>query len=386
MRQYQDKEWLEQKYLVEKLSPREMAGLTSCERWAIGYWLKKHGIERRRRRSGVYKICELCGKEFYVRPSRMEKARFCSKSCAAKAGGGRPSQKVTLVCDFCGKSFKVAPSRAKEGQRFCFRQCYMDWQKEHPRDMKKVADAPRTGRVEIVCEWCGKSFKVSPSRAKQHNTRFCSNGCYSAWKKGRPRPDLQSGTTVTCEICGKDFRINTWQVENMDRRFCSKECRGVWMSKNFSGEQHPQWTGGDEEVERICENCDKSFTVLEHCLRRGDNYGLFCSKDCLLEFQKAEKHPRWLGSKSFEPYPPTFNKAFKRMIRERDDYTCAVCGLEGVDAHHINYVKDDTNPDNCILLCKSCHGATSGDREYWPCFLVGLMWERQMLSSLVGAS
>lgn len=89
--------------------------------------------------------------------------------------------------------------------------------------------------------------------------------------------------------------------------------------------------------------------------------------------QAGESHSCWRGGISFHPYPPTFNSKFKRMIRLRDNYTCALCGGYGNSVHHINYMKDDTNPKNCITLCGSCHGKTNHNREYWGEFFVHQM-------------
>jgi predicted DNA-binding transcriptional regulator AlpA len=90
----------------------------------------------------------------------------------------------------------------------------------------------------------------------------------------------------------------------------------------------------------------------------------------------GENHPRWLGGRSFEPYPPSFNGKFKKKIRERDGYLCAICRLSGKCVHHINYVKDDTEPMNCITLCRRCHSVTNSNRVYWETVLSDLMKAR----------
>ena len=64
-------------------------------------------------------------------------------------------------------------------------------------------------------------------------------------------------------------------------------------------------------------------------------------------------------------YPPEFNESFKTAIRDRDEYTCAVCGKYGIAVHHINYIKDDTHELNCVSLCNSCHMTTNVNRDHW---------------------
>jgi len=44
------------------------------------------------------------------------------------------------------------------------------------------------------------------------------------------------------------------------------------------------------------------------------------------ESMSGEKHWNWQGGKSFEPYSTEFNNNLRRVIRERDNYTCQLCG------------------------------------------------------------
>ncbi len=84
-----------------------------------------------------------------------------------------------------------------------------------------------------------------------------------------------------------------------------------------------------------------------------------------------ENNPRWKGGLSFEPYSPAFNNKIKKMIRERDNYTCQLCGLHENNApirhaiHHIDFNKKNSSFSNLITLCRKCHAYTFGNREYW---------------------
>jgi hypothetical protein len=83
-----------------------------------------------------------------------------------------------------------------------------------------------------------------------------------------------------------------------------------------------------------------------------------------------------LGGISFAPYPSAFNVPFKRSIRARDEYICAICGGRGAAVHHIDYNKQNTVPENCITLCHSCHGRTMINRIQWTIYFQELMQER----------
>jgi len=84
-----------------------------------------------------------------------------------------------------------------------------------------------------------------------------------------------------------------------------------------------------------------------------------------------DKHPNWMGGKSFEPYGTKFNKELKEQIRQRDNYTCQECGKtqeelkELLSVHHIDYNKQHNLPLNLISLCRKCHLKTNYNRKHW---------------------
>jgi len=82
------------------------------------------------------------------------------------------------------------------------------------------------------------------------------------------------------------------------------------------------------------------------------------------------KNPAWKGGKSFEPYTSEFNIMLKEQIRQRDNWTCQICGFKQngikLDIHHIDYNKNNVNPSNLITLCHKCHSRTnSNHRNFW---------------------
>jgi len=85
----------------------------------------------------------------------------------------------------------------------------------------------------------------------------------------------------------------------------------------------------------------------------------------------GEKHPNWQGGISFEPYGLEFNEDLKEVIRNRDRRKCVICEqteLENkmkLSIHHMDYDKQNNNPNNLISLCKHCHQKTNFNREYW---------------------
>lgn len=99
------------------------------------------------------------------------------------------------------------------------------------------------------------------------------------------------------------------------------------------------------------------------------------SRKKMSEAQKGEKSYRWKGGISNNPYPSEFNVELKLKIRERDKFTCCLCGktereeLEELNqvlcVNHINFDKNDCREGNLNTLCLRCNVKISRDRDYW---------------------
>lgn len=63
--------------------------------------------------------CAECGKEEYVAPSRAEKYVCCSVECLAKYNSKRYSQKIKCVCEVCGKEFELKPYSYNRAKHHC---------------------------------------------------------------------------------------------------------------------------------------------------------------------------------------------------------------------------------------------------------------------------
>jgi len=87
------------------------------------------------------------------------------------------------------------------------------------------------------------------------------------------------------------------------------------------------------------------------------------------ESHKGGKSIFWKGGKSFESYSIDWTKTLRQSIRERDKYTCQLCGEKQNDisfvVHHIDYDKKNSNPNNLTTLCRRCHNKTNYNREKW---------------------
>jgi len=183
---------------------------------------------------------------------------------------------------------------------------------------------------------------------------------------------------------------------------------GFWKGKKRPGfrnagtfkKGHTPWNKGNGKGKpkkkkrpsgelRNCEWCKKPRYFKHSLLKK--NKWFFCSLDCYHRFLKGkrmspktefkagmpiEKHPRWLGGKSFEPYGIEFNEKLRELIRERDNHKCFICGKKDyrkLSVHHIDYNKKNNNPNNLISLCNKCHIQTNSNRIKWKKFFQELL-------------
>lgn len=181
-----------------------------------------------------------------------------------------------------------------------------------------------------------------------------------AWNKGLTKktdPRLIKGHNYVrkiCSNCGKEF----YRYPSLAGIYCSKACFYI----------------GRKKIKNItCLNCGKNFQAA-----RPSWSPKFCSRYChgqfISKYRSGSKSAAWRGGISFQPYPPDFQKQLKELIRYRDGYKCQICSCSEIEnmaklsIHHINYNKNDCNPENLISLCRRCHSITNRDRDEWQKF------------------
>lgn len=117
----------------------------------------------------------------------------------------------------------------------------------------------------------------------------------------------------------------------------------------------PAWT-------RICLMCKKEFSFPSG--KRKNQ--LFCCWACYAEYKHITSKELWK-----ETYPKEFDDRLKTEIRSRDGFKCQLCGTPEIecsrklDAHHIDYDRENMREDNLIALCRRCNFKVNYNREYW---------------------
>lgn len=234
----------------------------------------------------------------------------------------------TNICQCCGKEFKSARKK-----KYCCSSCE-----------KKF----RFGIAE--CLYCGKTFTKSGKDVK-----CCSISCSKLYEfKDIPK----ERTKVICSTCGKEFIRRNVDIAKVEARngkhYCSHACMGE---------------GYKDRITLTCSHCGKEFERARSGVDLSNKH-YFCSKKCQLintdYILKGKDHYRYInGDTSYKRGENWL--AARRATRDRDDYTCQICGIKEdelgklLDVHHKtpyrlfdNYI-DANELDNLIALCPSCH-------------------------------
>lgn len=81
----------------------------------------------------------------------------------------------------------------------------------------------------------------------------------------------------------------------------------------------------------------------------------------LSENHSGPNSSQWKGGTGTLPYGPEFTRKYKRILRQRDNYTCQRCGKtqkeEGrtLQIHHKDHDMNNNSPDNLVTVCASCN-------------------------------
>lgn len=140
--------------------------------------------------------CQYCNKEFTTYPCRLKRGydKFCSKECYNKSDDLRVSlskaQKArwdghTLLvtnkkCVVCGKEFQVHNSDLDKHQCLC---CSMECSGKYRSKTHRGEKHHNWtgGKISRVCIVCGKDFEVKPERLNRTGGKFCSSNCSSMY-------------------------------------------------------------------------------------------------------------------------------------------------------------------------------------------------------------
>ena len=162
------------------------------------------------------------------------------------------------------------------------------------------------------------------------------------WKKALRKPKSVPGWSKGLT---KEMNKSIKQISNKTK---GKDNHG-WKPELHTGEKIKCACGCDNLIDKYDKRGRRRYYAQNHC-----KIGWF------------EKILIWGSGYGIE-----FTKELKEEIRKRDNYICQECNFTeeelgySLSIHHIDYNKDNNNPNNLISLCKSCHAKTGFNRNDW---------------------
>lgn len=193
IKQYQNKEWLEKKYIGEKLSTRQVGKLCGVSHFAISCWLKEYNIL----------------------------IRSISESKLGKPSWNKDLTKETDIRVSLSEEHKQKISKANKG--------HIGWNKGIPCTEETKRKIRETNGGEKCHLWKGGITPLILS--------VRSNYKYRQWKS-----DVFTRDNFTCQLCGsKDYKLNThhiksvnsilqkYEITNIEEAF---KCEELWNINN----------------------------------------------------------------------------------------------------------------------------------------------------------
>jgi len=217
-------------------------------------------------------------------------------------------------------------------------------------DHSKRKGVIRTSRVIRTCAIfdCNNTFEILITRSK----KYCSRKCYYESEKGIPlHPKAY-------EVLRKNGGWSKGLTKETDIRVARQvKAREGYIPSEETKQKNREAHLGDKNPAKRPEVRQKMSESRIEGLKTG-----------------KIMPPNWKGGLSFLSYPQNWTETLRESIRQRDNNTCQLCGKtqkeEGkrLAVHHIDYVKENLDPDNLTTLCRSCNSRVNGRRSYWTNF------------------
>lgn len=181
-------------------------------------------------------------------------------------------------------------------------------------------------------------------------------------------------------LCGNWKRITSYRcrkchakayAKSNSKRLKGKPPRGTgWKhSQETRDKIRRAWT--EEKRKQAQDRGNQFSSVYPHWRKKVSSFG--------------ESNPRWKGGVASSKYAPGFDRKLKQSIRERDDFTCLLCGVTEEEVgyrhsiHHIDFDKTNHNHDNLATTCKACNSRANTNESVWFSYFTTLVEMRRKL-------
>lgn len=181
------------------------------------------------------------------------------------------------------------------------------------------------------CLVCQKDFYTKPARVKVGKGKYCSTECYHGKRINK---------ICLAPDCKREYSVPPCFE---DRKYCSKKCSNKYKRRvGHLGYKH------SEETKQII---------------RAKKLGVSLSTKGKPKLKmRGELHPNWKGGISTpnKLERARFRITMQKLVFERDNYTCQMCGsITDLQVDHIqnwkDYIELRFEMSNLRTLCMDCH-------------------------------
>lgn len=171
------------------------------------------------------------------------------------------------------------------------------------------------GKIEIICQQCGKQFSVYPSRLKHGNPQFCCRSCAAQFRVGKPLPpehranvakaDRRRLTSIRTEDAPFYGQHHTTEHREkmsklMKERFAGSPQNHPWFGRHHTTEEKTK-TAISKAIKELWQTPEYRAKALEGARRRGQNP--------LARLRDAEAHRKlWQNPEFVRKMMIAFNK------------------------------------------------------------------------------
>ena len=193
-------------------------------------------------------LCIKCGREFHVKPSRKNKAKYCSKACHAAGTIVKPRSEITRPCDSCSKEYRITKSQIGTS-RCCSRACLAAVQSAERSGKNTGPQNPswKTGiqtyrqQKKMACERCSSTkylvvhhIDEDRSNNTESNLETLCKKCHQTHHDCIESLIPRDPEPSVCEICSTTFIRKTFR-----QKYCSKKCNSTATEKRRPVQQCP---------------------------------------------------------------------------------------------------------------------------------------------------
>ncbi len=234
----------------------------------------------------------------------------------------------------------------------------------------------RHTKIEVACEVCGTLFMARKERVDKGQGRFCGHGCFNEWQRSEKKNTIWGRKDLATIYKSGSRHIARWYDENGKSKSCTYP--RWWWETNVgeipSGmivlykDNDPQ----NNDPENFILGTKSDALRVGNQTRKSNpaSWAEYQNSQSIRMVKKWESgdfdslrgsgHYRWKGGTAKDIYPDSFYE-IRDFIRNRDRNVCQICGKDvsknsrSGHVHHIDGNKKNSDQDNLILLCRSCH-------------------------------